>query len=640
MKSKPAWIFPPTNGGVDYVNDPSSAYFSDSPIPKLVREVIQNSLDAKDHRFDEPVAVRFSEIEVERKHIGGAELSKHIASCLRRAENDNRSDAAASYRNALKVSRRARIRCLKIQDIGTTGLVGSHWDALVRQEGAVNKSAASAGGSFGIGKNAVFNVSDLHVVFYCTRYVEGRRGRVDLLQGKAALMAHPNPQDPEDMLQHMGFYACEGGEPISGRKTIPGCFELDEAGTGIFIMGFNPRSTGNQWAQEVARAAAENFFYAIHNRRLRVEVAPLKGKAISVNHETLASLFNDYDADKSDFNDYDADKSESAYFYRAIRDAADSVDQTEPLGQLGRLKAYALFTEGAPRRLAYINRNGMLITQSNELSANPLRPRNRTIWPDYAVVVMADTDAGDGWIRKMENPSHDSISPKQLGSEKDIREARNALSAARRALRELIDAKADIQQYGEESNLDELAHLFRDELDATMPGSRELTVKSIKTNPRPIEVSGRQHDDEYNEPYHVNEQANEEDQKRQPQRGNPNKNINPPRPRLPSLRNPRFIPKSAREAIVAFTAEEASKGEIHLTLAPAGADRHPGKASRRPPPVRIVEAESVGDDNIPINIENGAMAIQPPPNKRVVIRVVVETDIDQYAIALRESSDD
>ena len=36
------------NGGIDYVSDPSSAHFSDAPIPKLVRELIQNSLDAKE----------------------------------------------------------------------------------------------------------------------------------------------------------------------------------------------------------------------------------------------------------------------------------------------------------------------------------------------------------------------------------------------------------------------------------------------------------------------------------------------------------------------------------------------------------------------------------------------------------------
>ena len=46
--SCPTWRFPPRNGGIDFVTDPSSAHFSDAPITKLVRELLQNSLDAKD----------------------------------------------------------------------------------------------------------------------------------------------------------------------------------------------------------------------------------------------------------------------------------------------------------------------------------------------------------------------------------------------------------------------------------------------------------------------------------------------------------------------------------------------------------------------------------------------------------------
>ena len=43
------WHFPPSNGGVDFgFEDASSAHFSDDPISKLAREVIQNSLDAKE----------------------------------------------------------------------------------------------------------------------------------------------------------------------------------------------------------------------------------------------------------------------------------------------------------------------------------------------------------------------------------------------------------------------------------------------------------------------------------------------------------------------------------------------------------------------------------------------------------------
>ncbi len=78
MKVRPlvrlTWRFPSRNGGIDYVNDPSGAHFSDDPIAKLVRELIQNSLDAKHDGFSDPVTVTFCEIRVKRGLIGGAAL--------------------------------------------------------------------------------------------------------------------------------------------------------------------------------------------------------------------------------------------------------------------------------------------------------------------------------------------------------------------------------------------------------------------------------------------------------------------------------------------------------------------------------------------------------------------------------------
>ena len=83
------------------------------------------------------------------------------------------------------------IPCLKVQDTGTVGLNSARWKALVVQEGAVSKGGGAPGGSYGIGKNATLNVSDLQTVFYSTRLVEGRKGLVTKLQGKATLTGHP-----------------------------------------------------------------------------------------------------------------------------------------------------------------------------------------------------------------------------------------------------------------------------------------------------------------------------------------------------------------------------------------------------------------------------------------------------------------
>ena len=112
--TKPTWRFPSRNGGIDYVNDPSGAHFSDAPIPKLVRELIQNSLNARQDGLSEPVTVTFSETSVKRGLIGGAVLQRHLQSCLERANEDDRTDMVDLYSKALSVIKRRRIPCLRV----------------------------------------------------------------------------------------------------------------------------------------------------------------------------------------------------------------------------------------------------------------------------------------------------------------------------------------------------------------------------------------------------------------------------------------------------------------------------------------------------------------------------------------------
>ena len=320
------WNFPKTNGGMDYVQDPSSSHFNEAPIPNLVREVIQNSLDARYDGLAEPVRVEFTEIFIKKAVIGGCELERHIRACRDRAEADNRTAIAESYLKALATLDQPEIRCLKILDTGTTGLKDGSWESLVTQEGAVNKTGSIAGGNYGIGKNAALNVSDLNTVFYSTRYIgrdggpKGRvRGRIDKLQGKATLMTHPDPDAPEEKLQHIGFYTDEDGGPLTGARSIPEVFRLSDTGTGVSIMGFNPRS--DDWTTEVARAAADNYFYAIHNKQLIVSIRSVDGDPIDIVHDTLDDQFGD--------------RNTPAYFYyRAIRDTEPR--RTQQIEKLGR----------------------------------------------------------------------------------------------------------------------------------------------------------------------------------------------------------------------------------------------------------------------------------------------------------------
>ena len=616
VPNRATWQFPPRNGGADYVHDSAGAHFGDAPIRKMVREAIQNSLDAKKDRSPGPVKVTFEETSFPSNLIGAGDLRRHIESCLKRAKDEKLTAIRPHYEKALRVLKSSRVRSLRIVDSGTTGLKSSNWNALVLQEGAVQKQTPSPGGSVGTGKNAAFNVSDLRSVFYSTRYVDLREGRVEKLQGKAVLMAHPDPADAANSLQHIGFFALPEAQPVMTRS-IPQPFRLDEVGTGVFILGFNPRSPN--WGREVTIAAIENFFHAIHNRRLVVTVSH-GGSVRLINHENLDSLFQEL-----------APKSQYYSYYVAIRDRQAA--QTPRIKSIGRLNVYLSLGSG-PSRTAYINRNGMLITDSREQKTNPIAPRRSSLWPDFSAVVVPDSDSGDQWIRRTENPSHDSMSYEQLPEYQESLNAQKSFRAAREAIRKIIDEAAKVDSYGDISNLDELASMFPDEFDPTSRGNRILLTRESSTRP-PVGMPT----------------PGEPEIRTEPEGGpgpgpgpgpNPNPNPNPPGPgpgprpgpnprpgrgqtRRPRLDQRRFIPTGARSAIVAFTSVENPPQPVQIALIPAGSEY--GREEK----VEIVEATVLSPNDQELKLEDGVISITSRPGERVLMKITTEETIDARA---------
>ena len=623
MNEQPSWYFPPRGWGLDVIQDSSSTHFRDDPIPKLVREVLQNSLDANDRDLVGPVEVEIAESYVNGRTIGSEELENHLDSCLDRAKEEDRKNVQAFYVRALQALQAEEIRCLKIVDAGTLGLVGRSWDALVFQEGSVQKSGAAPGGSNGVGKNAVLNVSDLRTVFYSTRYIQRREGRVEKLQGKATLMDHPNPQDKSESLQHVGFYSMPHGEPVLTTQ-IPDFFRLDDVGTGVFIMGFNPRS--NDWTREVTAAVIENFFHAIHHKKLVVKVKDRTAETILINHETLDWLFERESNSKPAF-----------HYYKAIRDQEPR--ETDPVGKIGPLNAYVFIGSG-PRRTVYINRNGMLITDSREQKINPIAPRGKSLWPDYCVVVTPESDRGDEWIRQTENTSHDSMSPRQCFEGRELTEAERWFRQARNTISKIIDDAAQVQKYGDTTNLSELASMFPDEFDPGTPGNKLLKTKTTNTRlviPQSITPEPEPGPDPEPGP------GPGPDPEPRPEPGpGPRPNPGPnPRPgpvpgpgpgqrrgRRPRIERPRLVPTERTSATVAFTPMSDTPQEIAIRLRPAGGEW--GQEN----PIEIVSARVISPAGQEAQIQDGLVRLTPQSNERVVIEIETSDALDDFAFRI------
>ena len=640
MSDQPTWQFPPRGIGIEVIQDSASAHFRDDPIRKLVREALQNSLDAKEEGLNDPVEVKFTETYIAAEHIGGDELKGHLTACLARAKSDCDADVQATYTRALNALSGPQVRCLQIVDSGTMGLKGASWDALVIREGAVWKYGGAPGGSNGIGKNAVLNVSDLRTVFYSTRYLDRREGRVEKLQGKATLMSHTYPVNGES-LQHIGFFAKSDGRPVLTRE-IPDFFRLDGIGTGVFVMGFNPRSA--EWVKEVTAAVIENFFYAIHHKNLVVKIAAPESAGLVVNHETLDWLFESH-----------SNGEPSHYYYKAIRD--EQPITTDTLGKIGPVDLHLSIGSG-PRLMAYINRKGMLITDSLGQKTNPLNPRRSNLWPDFAAVVTPATDAGDKWIRRMETPSHDAISPLQLAGDKERQEALDIFREARAVIRKIIDDAAQVDKYGDTSNLNELAELFPDEFDPRAPGNTVLVTRATPTAPsRP---TGRI--SELQTAYEMmlentdetqaggssegNNQEQESDDdgsgegggggggeggssKQGDDLGKKSRQKRERQTRPPRLSNRRFVPTGPAAATVAFTSTENPAREVILALTPAGGEWL-GQESQ----IEITSAKVISPQDQEVRIADGVVSLTPRPNERVVIEISAAAELDGLAFRI------
>ena len=572
------WQFPSNEAGAEYgFIDAAAAHFRADPMAHLVREMIQNAMDAKVDGLDEPVHVSFAETQIPAHVIGGNSLRPHVASCLTSAKEKGQTEATAAYASALEILDRPTIDCLYIVDSGTTGLVDPNWKALVIQEGVVHKNRPASGGSNGIGKNAVFNVSDLQTVMYSTRYLARRKGREEKLQGKSRLASHTDPDGGDEQLQHIGFYRTEAKQPLRGRE-IPDVFRLADTGTGVFILGFNAHCTN--WARAAMAAVLENFFFAIHNRQLVVEIQANEDQpAIALTHETIDQHFAT------------VGKAENYAYYRAIRDCtAHTVQIADPLGPL---QIHILKGEG-PRRTAHLNRNGMLITDSRERKRNALVPQNRHFWPDYAAVLVAATPQGDGWLRAMENPGHDAITPDQIRGASERRQAESVLNKARKALHEVYDRAFNSARYRATSNLSELAYALP-ELSLDAPKDVPLKTTVIGTKPQSVQL-------------------------RTPAQ-------KPSGDQAPALLNQRIISTGGNEAVIAFNVDQA--GAVTLKLHPTGAERI---SETR---IDITGVEDLDHPGTPVDLSGGVATIKVEDNRRVRLKVTTAQDIANLAFTLQ-----
>ena len=405
---KPIWRFPATfdGGGIGF-NDGGTQLFKDDSVQSLAREVCQNSIDARPKDSELPAEVEFRTFKIKSEDFPGYEefrriIHNEVKYCSSFYKNNKA--AIEYYADAEKILNQEEILCLRISDFNTTGLTfagtakNNNWANLVVHSGTNDKNPED-GGSFGLGKNAMYACSKFGTLLFSTHTIE----KIKRSEGVAKLSSF----DDEDgsIIHGLGNYGMykdnrsgEEDKPITGLYTLDKTFKRreSECGTDVYVLGFELPNSELDSAEEqdlskfeydISSAIIDNYFISILEKKLIVKV-----NNITINSENIYDIFNSiYEIHPELFNANTVDyleimKNDMEVFPISI------MESNQPDAEL-RIS----LNPNYHNRIAMVRNTGMKIFDKGNFP-------QITIFS--GILVLRDKNV-NGYFKKMENPAHD-----------------------------------------------------------------------------------------------------------------------------------------------------------------------------------------------------------------------------------------
>ena len=415
------------------------AAFDDLRPAAVVRELVQNSLDAARSANIRKVTVRFRLARVPRDDIPGiAAYEQAFRSALQR-QRDPKTDALPGQAKLIAdrieaALARPHFDVLSIVDNGV-GLDQRRMNALLSD--GVSAKEDRATGTYGNGHFTAVPASDLRYVLYGGVTADGDR----IAAGHALLASHFVPGEGHlrgaDGFFIRGFNAGQDTlyDYAEGRD-VPELIHRDlnhiqsthGHGTTVIITAFNHflEEDRSLWSM-VAQAAAANFFVAIEEDALEVTVDDRRpghdSRPRTLDRSTLPDVLAEYQNQKragaflSGHRAFDA--------HQAFRDGRRHVITTEA-------GAIAIHLRDNPAGTTRIDlcRNGMWITDDKHIPGFYYKFTDRVPFQAVLSLTAEDGEVLHELIRTAEGPLHDSIRLKRLPPADKTR-CQNALNAIR-----------------------------------------------------------------------------------------------------------------------------------------------------------------------------------------------------------------
>ena len=416
------WTFPDNqNGEIKGFNDAGVSTFDGNTLRSMVRESIQNSLDAALKPGVIPVKVEFDLFKISSGDIpDGKKLRYAFRQCKDFAK---KGDKAHRFFSQAIDDMKKPVPILRISDHGTTGLRGaesgsisSDWSRLVKQSGSSSKNDLS-GGSYGIGKYASFACSAMRTVFFASMDDKGIESSI----GVARLTSF---EDGRSITSGIGYYSDnENNNAILRPLSFPNALRRDrtDPGTDIYILDCVKTA---HIMRTIEYEALYSFLVSIWKGLLVLDIG---GKII--DNRNLARIIGE-------LNDEDDDEREIIEHFSLLIDGTEGVHKIvldpavhQYAHQYGYPKGSATLYlkqgNGLDRCVMMTRSQGMRLFSQKNISG--------TI--QFTGILMIEGKKMNEDFREMEAPSHDKWEPERA---KKPGHARQCYKGLRQWIREEV----------------------------------------------------------------------------------------------------------------------------------------------------------------------------------------------------------
>ena len=277
-----------SNGGLGEtgLRDIGNAFQGKNLLSSLVRESVQNSLDAK--RDDvEKVSMEFRYQKIDPYDIPDSFRLRQIFGFCKEfvSSKPEKEFFEKGMNQSLCGGQGNTLGMLRISDHGTLGLTGlddysdsGRFRGLVTRMGMGNDDAAR-GGNFGVGKQALFLASKIRTVFFSS--IDSGTG-CEGHMGVAKLSSFRDPDlgmgaDGRPLCADRTVYYCDetydparqSGNPVIRKQFAFANRASDDYGTDVFIMGFDPKNEA-RFSGSILSVLLSEFIVAINDKQLEV----------------------------------------------------------------------------------------------------------------------------------------------------------------------------------------------------------------------------------------------------------------------------------------------------------------------------------------------------------------------------------